>query len=150
MKAIGSQRIPTPVQVCGWLAMMLLGGISIERWATRIPPEPPDQLAESADDMTFGSRSPDWPRVRAAVLRHNPTCAACGSVEEMNVHHIIPYHENPGLELVTENLIPLCRTHHFFIGHDPDGPEGPKKPDWKKSNPLVRRDAARHLRKVKR
>jgi hypothetical protein len=150
MKAIGSQRIPTHVQVCGWVTMMLLGGISIERWATRIPPEPPDQLAESADDMTFGSRSPDWPRVRAAVLRHNPTCAACGSFEEMNVHHIIPYHENPGLELVTENLIPLCRTHHFFIGHDPDGPEGPKKPDWKKSNPFVRRDAARHLRKVKR
>ena len=57
-----------------------------------------------------------------------------------DVHHIVPFHQRPDLELVEDNLITLCREHHFRIGHDPDG-RGPRKPSWLESNPNVRQDA---------
>jgi hypothetical protein len=143
-------QIPAHVAFCGWVACILLAGVALERYVGRIPPAPPEEMAESADDSGFGARSTEWPKVRAAVLRHNPNCAACGSDREMNVHHIEPYHTAPELELDRTNLIPLCRTCHFFLGHDPDGPDGPQKPDWKKANPNVKRDAANNLRRVRR
>lgn len=115
-----------------------------------IPPEPLDQQAESAHDEMVGSaRSDEWPKVRLAHLRKNPYCEACGTVLELNVHHIKPFHTNPELELDPRNLITLCREHHFFVGHDPDGPWGSQKPDWKASNPRVRADA-RRLRQMVR
>lgn len=137
-------KIPTHVLACGVIALCLLGGIAWERYTNAIPPEPLEQQAESVnDDSGFsGDRSGQWPAVRAQFVKHNPKCAACGSVAELNVHHVLPFHTHPELELETDNLITLCRTHHWFVGHDPDGPRGPQKPDWKKSNPSVRRDAA--------
>lgn len=120
--------------------------VAVHRWSNYQPPQPQHEQAERVDDDSgLGSRSSEWPRVRAEFVRHNPTCAACGSARELNVHHVKPYWSHPQLELEHANLITLCREHHWKLGHDPDGPNGPQKPDWKKSNANVRRDAARML-----
>lgn len=55
-------------------------------------------------------------------------CRCCGSRENLNVHHIKPFHIDPALELDFDNLVTLCREHHFHIGH---------KDNWKNSNPNV-------------
>ena len=94
------------------------------------------------------ARSGKWPAVRAEYLRLHPTCEACGTDRELNVHHVHPFHEHPELELQMSNLITLCRTHHLALGHDPDGPDGPLPRNWSASNPHVRRDAAKMLSKT--
>ncbi len=94
------------------------------------------------------ARSGKWPSVRAEYLRLHPTCEACGTDKELNVHHVHPFHEHPELELQMSNLITLCREHHLTLGHDPDGPDGPMPRNWSASNPHVRRDAAKMLSKT--
>ena len=107
-----------------------------------IPLEPIDQQLESIDGMTYeGPRSSEWVQVRTDFVRKHPRCEACGTMANLNVHHVVPFHQRPDLELVEDNLITLCREHHFRIGHDPDG-KGPMKPSWLLSNPNVRSDAA--------
>lgn len=86
------------------------------------------------------ARSPHWPSVRRAFLQQFPTCAACGSVEHLNVHHVEPFHVAPALELEPKNLITLCEGPekcHLRIGHDGD---------WRLWNPCVRAQAARLLK----
>lgn len=104
-----------------------------------LPPQ--DQIAEQVDAPLGADRSGKWTTVRNRFVRDNPFCEACGSDQDLNVHHVEPFHEHPELELDPSNLITLCREHHFRIGHDPDGPDGPRKPNWKLSNPRVRHDA---------
>lgn len=95
------------------------------------------------------ARSPLWPSVEHAFKKKHPTCAACGQKgrllwRQLDVHHIIPFHIEPRLELDTTNLITLCRglgrnhkdQHHFTIGH---------LGNWSYANPYVRHDAARLL-----
>ncbi len=81
-------------------------------------------------------RSPRWDEVRKIHLRKFPTCAACGCVTNLQVHHIKPFHLYPELELDEMNLITLCETKtfkcHFKIGH---------LSNWKKENPNVVMDA---------
>ena len=126
-----------------WLVMCAIT-IPVFHWhqeSKRIPLEPFDQQLESIDGMTYeGPRSSEWVQVRSDFVRKHPRCEACGSTANLNVHHIVPFHQRPDLELVDDNLITLCREHHFRIGHDPDGP-GPRKPSWLESNPNVRSDA---------
>jgi hypothetical protein len=126
---------------CSILLALVFWGMSDLWKSSEIPPEPDDQLSESVQDGWQGApRSPEWANVRKEHVLQFPRCAACGTVENLNVHHILPFHEHPELELDQNNLITLCREHHFRIGHDPDGP-GPKKPNWKASNPKVRQHA---------
>jgi hypothetical protein len=108
-----------------------------------IPPEPPAELTEAIDPVPdWGApRSDRWPEVRAAFVRSHPACEACGSVLELNVHHIAPFHSHPHLELDPSNLVTLCREHHFRVGHDPDGPWAPRRPNWREANPNVLEDA---------
>lgn len=95
------------------------------------------------------ARSPKWPTVRAHwIADGHDSCEACGSRVDLNVHHVIPYAENRLLELDPTNLITLCRDCHFRFGHDPDGPGGTLRPDWKKANPNVRSDAENHRKKL--
>lgn len=104
--------------------------------------KPIEQIRESVDAPPESDRSSRWPTVRNRFVKNNPVCAACGTDDDLNVHHIKPFHSHPELELDTDNLITLCREHHFTVGHDPDGP-GPETPNWKLSNPNVKRDSAR-------
>ena len=120
---------------------LLVGYVIRESIDSRIPLEPFDQQLESIDGMTYeGPRSSEWVQVLSDFVRKHPRCEACGSGYNLNVHHIVPFHQRPDLELVEDNLITLCREHHFRIGHDPDG-KGPRKPSWLESNPNVRQDA---------
>ena len=126
-----------------WLVMCAIT-IPVFHWqqeSKRIPLEPFDQQLESIDGMTYeGPRASEWVYIRNEFVRKHPRCEACGSMANLNVHHVEPFHQRPDLELVEDNLITLCREHHFRIGHDPDG-KGPRKPSWLESNPNVRLDA---------
>ena len=66
------------------------------------------------------TRSPLWSDVRDMYIGENPACAGCGSIKSLQVHHIVPFHVAPSLELVTENLITLCmdlHDCHLRLGH---------------------------------
>lgn len=82
-------------------------------------------------------RSPEWRKVRKQHLKNHPTCEACGTRILNDVHHVIPFHVDPSLELAAWNLITLCRRplrrHHFRVGH---------RGNWSSSNPDVRAEAA--------
>jgi hypothetical protein len=65
-------------------------------------------------------RSPGWHRVEHAFVTSHPNCAACGGTEHLQVHHIMPFHLHPELELDPSNLITLCMGPsecHVLIGH---------------------------------
>lgn len=68
------------------------------------------------------TRSPHWPAVEKAHLKDHPSCAACGSTILLNVHHALPFHLHPELELDPKNLITLCVLNkcHVEIGHGDD------------------------------
>lgn len=85
-------------------------------------------------------RSSHWSVVRKAHLVLEPACQACGGKDDLQVHHIHPFHLHPELELEQSNLITLCekRGHdcHFVFGHFHN---------WKAQNPNVTEDV-RHYR----
>lgn len=82
--------------------------------------------------MSAKPRSSRWSTVRDAFVKAHPACAACGSKDNLNVHHIRPYHVYPELELDRSNLIVLCEgpvvNCHFLFGH---------MRNWKSWNPNV-------------
>ena len=89
---------------------------------------------KQADDL-FG-RSGSWARVRLEHLGREPACAACGRTKTLEVHHVIPYHRRPDLELDPANLLTLCADPcHLVHGHFMS---------WKRENAGVREDAARY------
>ena len=94
-------------------------------------------IKEACKGKPLKIRSPRWDDVRDTHVVKNPFCAACGSREHLQVHHIIPFHIDPSQELNPENLITLCekksKNCHFKVGH---------LGDWKKYNRGVRQDAA--------
>ena len=86
-------------------------------------------------------RSTKWPKVRDAHLKIDPVCNVCGGIEDLNVHHIIPFHIDKSKELDPNNLITLCngRGCHFAFGH---------LFDWQSSNPSVVQDSKLFKKKV--
>ena len=70
------------------------------------------------------TRSSKWGSVRKAALLANPACSCCGSTERLQVHHCVPYHLRPELELEPKNLIVLCMSKnecHLLVGHSRKG-----------------------------
>jgi hypothetical protein len=63
------------------------------------------------------SRSSSWRSVRNLFLKENSVCSACGSIRNLQVHHIVPFNVDKNKELDLTNLITLCRTCHFVFGH---------------------------------
>jgi 5-methylcytosine-specific restriction endonuclease McrA len=90
----------------------------------------------ASHDHLYGERSSAWPALRRKWLQDHGECSACGTKEDLTVHHIVLFSVDPSRELDPTNLITLCEKHHFLIGHDPDGP-GPKRPNWRTGNPSV-------------
>ena len=86
-----------------------------------------DAKTEAAINRKFNlKRSPEWPRVEKDFLSKNHVCAACGSRQKLNAHHMFPFHfvvlsGRPDLELDERNLITLCTNqnfeHHLLVGH---------------------------------
>jgi 5-methylcytosine-specific restriction endonuclease McrA len=63
-------------------------------------------------------RSSQWRKVRAAHLKTQPVCQACGRSKDLDVHHIVPFHIDPSKELDPDNLITLCGSPcHIVFGH---------------------------------
>jgi hypothetical protein len=81
-----------------------------------IPPQP-----------EFAPRSPGWESL-SVELRHNACCAFCAKTTNLEVHHVVPFHLKPALELDRRNLVVLCRWCHFVVGHFGR---------WDQFNPLV-------------
>lgn len=77
------------------------------------------RLLTFARDVAQGKpsrlRSPLWHRLKMAFIKKNPGCAACGSRDHLEVHHIKPFHEYPELELVESNWIVLCESKRFGV-----------------------------------
>lgn len=96
-------------------------------------------LGAAAPEPAAGARSPRWPQVRAAHLKAEPACAACGRTVDVEVHHVVPVAEalrrgQPELELDPTNLITLCADPcHLVHGH---------LMSWLRWSPSVRADAA--------
>jgi len=94
-------------------------------------------LKHAMRDVGVGAkRSNKWPTVEKHFLEAHPTCAACGSNTRLNVHHCMPFHLDPSLELDPNNLITLCmdvKECHLQIGHGGS---------FKQYNPNVRLDAS--------
>lgn len=85
-------------------------------------------LRRQTDDL-FG-RSGQWARVRREHLEREPACIACGRADDLEVHHVVPYHEDKSLELDHANLATMCRDCHYSVAH---------AYDWKSWRPDVRR-----------
>ena len=63
------------------------------------------------------TRSSTWSKTRKRFLVINPRCVVCGKKKGLEVHHILPFYLHPDLEEDFQNLLTLCRRHHFSIGH---------------------------------
>ena len=77
-------------------------------------------------------RSPKWGTVRREYLKTHPFCEVCGGDDDLDIHHCVPFHLKPMLELEEINLITLCTPHHLLFGH---------YMSWKSWNEYVRDDA---------
>ena len=68
-------------------------------------------------------RSSKWRKVRNAFKKKNPKCLCCGGKIKIEIHHILPFHSHPELELEESNLMTLCEREkygincHQLIGH---------------------------------
>lgn len=86
-----------------------------------------------------GLRSARWPGVRKHFLEVENKCQWCGGTENLEVHHMQPFHLHPELELDPKNLITLCEKAglecHLHVGH---------KNDWHGFNPHVQQDCSSH------
>lgn len=84
-------------------------------------------------------RSGKWPKVRDEHIKSNRECVCCGGTKTVRVHHVVPFHVDPSLELDPSNLVTLCEAKkygincHFLVGH---------LGNWQKINPAVAIDAA--------
>lgn len=101
--------------------------------------------AVAHDPLSAQPRSPKWPAARAKHLLAHPVCEVCGHNKDLEVHHIMPYHLKPELELDPKNFITLgvkCPTgnHHFLFGH---------LGSWQSYNKDVVADAAAWRKKIK-
>ena len=67
-------------------------------------------------------RSPKWRKTQDAFLK-GKRCAVCGGKMSMTAHHKIPFSIAPELELIEDNLLPLCEAErygidcHLLVGH---------------------------------
>ena len=83
-------------------------------------------------------RHPDWNKFRKEML-DGASCAVCGGTKKLQLHHKIPFHLAPELELDKDNVIPLCMAGkyglkcHLLVGH---------YGNWQKFNPQVEADSA--------
>lgn len=68
--------------------------------------------------IRFATRSPKWRDIRKKHLETQSVCQFCGNSKNLEVHHIVPVHIQPELELEYDNLITLCdKNCHLLIGH---------------------------------
>lgn len=85
-----------------------------------------------AISLNAGERSSSWPSLRNRYISNHKRCECCGSLQDPQVHHIIPVNTDPSMELDYFNLITLCKKKcHLKVGHGGS---------YKHYNPKVRLD----------
>lgn len=84
-------------------------------------------------------RNPGWESFRREIIKGQPACEASGVAWELEVHHLLPVHLRPDLEMVRDNCMVLTRTLHFWLGH---------YGNWASYNPRARKEAATFLKRV--
>lgn len=87
-------------------------------------------LRRKTEDLFGAPRSGKWPAHRAAHLRREPSCQACGRAKELEVHHILPVNAGGDELPPPAGMITLCRDCHYTVGH---------ACDWRAWRPDVRR-----------
>lgn len=75
-----------------------------------------------------------WNRVRKENIAG--CCALCDHEGQLELHHIVPWNDDPSSRYDPENLVTLCRPCHFRFGH---------WCNWRTSNPHIL-DLCRHVR----
>lgn len=91
-------------------------------------------LRRVKDDLFGAGRSGRWPALRARHLAIEPDCQACGSRDDLEVHHVLPVGAGGDeLPLARDALITLCHDCHLVVAH---------AGNWKTYRPDVRRLAA--------
>ncbi len=102
--------------------------------------------SKDSDKVPRGTkRSPKWPAARREHLKKFPRCAVCGGKKKVEVHHILPFHLHPMLELDPTNFVSLCENKrdgvhcHLLVGH---------LGSFKSFNPDVLLDAANWMQKI--
>jgi len=58
-------------------------------------------------------RGSQWKKKRSGVISASPFCAMCGTKENLQVHHIVPFRLTQ--DNSADNLIPLCVKHHKVV-----------------------------------
>lgn len=91
------------------------------------------------DRDALEGRSPEWRAVRNEFIRLHPVCEVCGGDDDLEAHHVRPFHLHPELELDPQNLIALCRPHHYLVGH---------LMDWRSFNLTCEHDAKEWRKKI--
>ncbi len=89
-------------------------------------------------------RSSKWPAARAAHLKIEPACQWCGGTEMPEVHHMLPVHVRPDLELDPKNYITLCEAKNMRC-HLEKGHRG----NWHDFEPKIRAICAAHNQSTK-
>lgn len=78
-------------------------------------------------------RSSKWRKFRDEQLK-GKSCALCGGSRSLTLHHVIPFHLAPDLELDPDNCIVLCEAKRYGINcHLLAGHWG----NWRRINPYV-------------
>lgn len=100
-------------------------------------------MAKSALLWLLTPRSPDWPHARAIHLAAESVCQWCGGAEDLQVHHIVPFHLDKSKELDQANMITLCMDQtkkcHYRKGH--------KGVSWLVFEPNIRQMCDDHKRR---
>lgn len=108
------------------LTLLILGTVA----ACSLPQTSP----QSQSHHLSAPRSACWPKTRATYIAKHPRCEACGTTDDLEVHHIVPFHTDASKECDLTNLITLCRRDHQWLGH---------AGSFHHFNPDVRADAKR-------
>lgn len=75
---------------------------------------------KSKNKHVYDDIKEEWERFEREYWEKHPDkkyCHACGERCRVELHHIIPRHIDPSKIFDEDNLIPLCRSCHFRIGH---------------------------------
>lgn len=70
----------------------------------------PFQNAKRKNESLY--RTCEWRQLRKETIEKNPCCYYCGSVDNLQVHHITPPKGNRDLFFDTDNLMVVCRYCH--------------------------------------
>ena len=94
---------------------------------------------EPSAPIMCASRSPAWAELARRTVEDRPACQCCRAITDLQVHHVLPVHVRPDLELDQTNLLVLCRRCHLFVGH---------LGDWSSWNVLAVSDASKMRKRI--